>query len=277
MDSIMKKSLIKILAFMSLISLVGCSKIDTHLEAQIEKQSGIKEDAYYQAYCSYAENDKLDKDGYYIDDTQDVSDIVEEELPENLVQISVSDNAYLDIEYYSDPSFKNRITDNIFKLSQGETVYAQVSVNHDAPSSAYCFEGFRILKIDQDGDRELLETKPVGDDGLVLSVKSDDLGKELAIEPVGKYEARELTLMDSYIDNNDEEHPLSGNWIVNDKPVLDNRVSINPVSTYIISYEFDSNEYFYLSSEPECFYSNNEDGLVIFRREKLQMILQTIL
>ena len=263
----MKKYFVSILTSIIMVSLIGCSSINARLEARIAEHSGIKEDTNYKRYSDYAENGKLDKDGYYIDDDE-VTREVTEETQKDIVQVSFSENAYLDVEYYLDSSFTNRIDQNECKLSSGDALYAQVLVNNDAPSSAYTFEGFRILEVDQDGDWQQVETVPLREDGLVLSIKDEVIGKQLAIEPLGKYEARELSLTDSYVDANEQEHPLSGKWIVNDKPVSDNRVSINPVSTYIISYEFDSNNYFYLSSEPECFYSNNEDGIVIFRKRE---------
>lgn len=266
----MKRWNLLLFATALILMLSGCASIDGYLESKMEKQSGIETDTNYQTYQSYIDEGNLDPEGYYREDVFESEGTINEvaEVPENASKVTFSTNGYLNIQYYKDAKFSVEIDSNDTILGTGDCIYATVSLDKSVPSSTYTFAGFRLSEIDEDGSHFELDTLNLGEDGLVLKLPEQYAGKDLAIDPLGTYETRQVSLMDSYIDNEENEHNLSGTWIVNDKPISGHVAEINPVSSYIISYEFDGNEYFYLSSEPECFYSNNDDGVVIFNKRE---------
>lgn len=262
----MKKILLLVVAMLMLL-LTGCSGIGSYLEKQIEKQSGLKADTSYQVYQSYAEKGFLDQDGYYKEEVFE-TEAATTQMPANSARVSFSSNGYLKIRYYSDPAFEQELRMQDGTLQLGDTVYASVALGKNVSSSAYEFSGFRLSEIDEDGERIQLKVIEPLDDGLILQITDEYIGKDLAIDPLGAYASKQVSFKSSYYDNDEREHDLAGTWIVNDKPVSEGVAEINPVSSYIISYEFDGKEYFFLSSEPECYYSNSEDGIVIFNKRE---------
>lgn len=262
----MKKYYFLLMAVL-IITMTGCAKIDGYLESAIEKQSGMLKDSNYQIYQAYADKGSLDQDGYFLENAFETEDAFVE-VPSNVARITFSKNGYLNIRYFKDAEFTEEIVSADALLVTDDCIYASISLDKSVSSTTYGFAGFRLSEIDKDGDHIELGLLKPDENGLVFQLPKQYIGKDLAIDPLGAYETRQVTLKDSYIDNDEKEHELSGMWIVNDKPISGHVAEINPVSSYIISYEFDGNEYFYLSSEPECYYSNNEDGVVIFNKRE---------
>lgn len=262
----MRKVLLLISAFMILL-MTGCSSVSGYLENQMEDQSGLKDDAHFQEYQDYADKGNLDQNGYCKEDVFE-TEKVSSPLPNDSARISFSSNGYLKIAYYSDATMEQELRTQDCVLKKGDCIYASVTLDKSVPSTAYDFAGFRLSEIDDDGERIPVKMLELLEDGLVLQIEDKYVGKELALDPLGAYESRQVSLKSSYFDNDEKEHELPGNWIINDKPITGNVTEINPVSSYIISYEFDSKEYFFLSSEPECYYSNSEDGIVIFNKRE---------
>ena len=97
----MKKLLLQLtICTVSMFSLIGCASINEHFEDQMVRESGILEDPDYLVYEEYAEEGKLDEDGYYAE----VTDIpVEEQKP---IHVTFSDNNNLHIQYYSDAAHR---------------------------------------------------------------------------------------------------------------------------------------------------------------------------
>ena len=261
----MKRLLLLLAILLIVIGLCGGAK--SLVDAKIEDRSGITADANYREYQTYAEDGHLDADGYYKEDVFEAGGALSQ-LPDGAARVSFSTNSNLKITYYSDPEQKQALRMQERILQPGDAVYACVSVSKNASSSAYHFSGFRLSEIDEDGERVPLKVIEPSEDGLVLRITDEYIGKELALDPLGSYGTKTVLFRSSYFDNAEQEHALVGKWVVNDKPVSGSFAEISPISSYIISYEFDSNEYFFLSSEPECFYSNSEDGIVIFRKRE---------
>lgn len=261
----MRKRIIVTALGLSLL-LSGCSSINNALEQEMAKQADISADGNYQTYQEYSQAGKLTEQGYYSQDVFE-EDAVKETIPENSAQVSFAKNSYLDISYFTDAECSEPFVGQTCHLEQGEAIYATVVVGKDAASSMYEFSCFRLYRYTNDG-RELIDIIQPKTDGLVLEITKELVGADLVIEPVGDYGARVISLRDYYTDEDGNEHDLSGTWWIDDKMENGDKVEINPVASYIISYEYDSDEYFYLSSHPECFYSNNEDGIVIFERRE---------
>ena len=159
-------------------------------------------------------------------------------------------------------------------MNPGECVYADIKVSNDVYSSMYEFDSFNVCEYDSEGKRTVVDkweqSVSTTDKGYLAEIKipTDYEGSEVSIEPLGKYRLRQITLNDYYVDETDKEYPLDGTWIIDDEVCTDNVAEISAISSYIISYEYDSDEYFYSSSTPECYYNNNEDGIVIFNQRE---------
>lgn len=262
----MKRIFVQMLVLMVLLLLPGCSRLDAHYVNRIEEESGMTKTPDYQAYQRYEEAGNLDQDGYYLQDAFETEE--DEEAPQGTVRVTFAANAFLKVQYYTDSAFSDSISSNEVYFKPGESIYAEVTLEKTAPSSTYAFSAFRISELDAEGKSTLTKTVTPGETGLIMQISEEDVGKELSIAPMGKYLPRTISFKDSFLDNDEQEHALSGKWMVNDKPVIGHSAEINPVSSYIISYEFDSDQYFFVSSEPNCFYSNNEDGVVIFNKRE---------
>ena len=260
-----KKILFAVLCSALLLS--GCSGVGNYLDNQIKNKSGIVEDANYQVYQNYSDEGKLDEEGYYSEE------VFESEKADGVVKsltpkISFSENSYLDIKYYFDTELTQEIGADQNQIPVGSNIYADVSLDKSVPSTTYDLAGFRLYEVGVDGERILLNTLATDENGLLLQVTTEYEGKDLIIVPFGEYSTRSVSLKSTYTDQDENEHALDGTWYVNDKPINGSTAEINPISSYIISYDFDGNQYFYLSSEPECYYSNNEDGVVIFNKRE---------
>jgi len=260
----MRKKTIFFLSAILALSLTGCSNIKDRIGDQMMKQSGVLADANYQKYKQYAEAGALDVDGYYIERVN------EDKTAHAQIRVTFAVNNNLSVQYYTDAVHRNAVDMTDCYLNPGASIYAVVAVNDDVFSSMYDFSGFRIYEIDADGKRtesaELQMTE--SEEEYVLNIPASFTGTDISIEPVGAYQQRTISLNDYYTDDNNAQMSLTGTWVINDKEYTSDSVEISPVTPYIISYEYDSNEYFYLSSSPECYYTNNEEGIVIFNQRE---------
>ncbi len=259
----MKRKVVLLSISIMMVSLTGCSSINDYLAQRMLEKSGITEEEQYKTYQSYAESGVLDQDGYYKDEQEDIGHDGE-------IHVTFSKNENLGIEYYRD-SAKSIVVDvDDCYINPGDSLYASLTVSEDVFSSTYTFAGFEIYECNEDGTYKLAEDI-AGDyetTGRVLTVPSDCKFTELSVAPTGEYEERKISLYDYYTDDDEKENPLDGTWLINDKEYTSDSISINPISPYIISYEYDSDEYFYRSSLPEAYYNDNEQGIVIFNQRQ---------
>lgn len=262
----MKKKLLFTVLY-SAILLSGCSGASEYLDDQIRRESGIAGDENYQVFQRYMEEGKLDDEGYYLEDSFN-SDKTQDTVLSGTVKVSFSENQYLDVKYYSDVEMTKEIRQDESQIAVGSSIYTNISLEKTIPSTSYGFAGFRILEVDADGERTQVDTLVPDENGFLLQLTPEYEGKDMIIAPYGDYTTRVVSLKSSYLDQDEKEHDLVGTWNVNDKPIDDTSAEINPVSSYIISYDFNGDQYFYLSSEPECYYCNNEDGIVIFNKRE---------
>ena len=245
-----------------MFSLSGCGGINQILEDQMVNQSGLLEDQQYQTYQKYADEGKLDNDGYYKDSAEEP---LETHAP---IHVTFAENNNLKIQYFADADHREILDQTACYMNPGDTIYAHVDIKGDDISTMYEFAGFRVVDISEEGKRtEDTAIKAEGEEpDYVLMIPDGFEGKEVSVEPLGKYQNRAVSLKDYYVDDNGNEIDLDGTWFINEKECHDNSVEISPVSSYVISYKYDSSEYFYLSSTPESFYSNNSDGIIIFNQ-----------
>ena len=251
-------------SLMVILSLImsGCAGISESLENKMVEKAGIVENSEYQTYQTYSSAGKLTSDGYYSDEVFEAESAADDR-PENSVLVSFSSNNYLDVKFYADAIFSKEITEQACYLSAGEQIFATAQVSNEVPSSMYAFAGFRLYRF-EDGKRELVSTIMPEENGFVLEIDDSMVDGDYSIEPIGDYGSRKISLRDYYTDDDGNEQNLAGKWLIDDKEITGDELEINPVASYIISYEYNNDEYFYLSSIPECYYGSHEDGIVIF-------------
>lgn len=244
-------------------SLTGCRSVENAVEENMLKKSGLSEEVSYQNYEKYALSGQLDSDGYFSEEETATPE------PNGSICLTFAKNSNLETHYYKDAAHDTEISDEEYYLNPGDSVYAAVPVNAVSASSMYGFSAFRIYERGSDNAfilSDTLEMKKTAD-GYVLTIPADYTNTDVSIEPIGVYQSRTIALNDYYTDN-DGEHSLSGTWTVNDKPCTEESVKIDPISSYVVSYQYNSDEYFFRSSKPEYAYQGNEAGIVVFKQQE---------
>jgi hypothetical protein len=264
----MKRRVICILSTVLLTGIItGCTDatdmVKTKLYDYCIEKSGIKEDDSYNQYQELLEEGKLNEEGiYYVADTI-LNEGTEEETRPAQIFVTFSNNEYLDVSYYTDSEKQNMVVDSCY-MNPNDSLYATYEVNSNAKSNLYGFDSFRIYSYDEASGMTILNWEEQSGD-CVFQIPSDFKGSEISVVPVGKYKDREIKLNDYQIDNNGNEVKTTGQWFVNNESTNDDSILTNPVSTYTVSYEFDSNEYFLVSTNPVARYVDASQ--VIFNEE----------
>ena len=89
-----KRVMVTLLLTASLLSLTGCSSVNSFIETKMLKKSGILDDGMYVKYQSEIEAGNTDEEGYFVECFQEVQS--------GSIHITFSTNNNLDITYYSD-------------------------------------------------------------------------------------------------------------------------------------------------------------------------------
>lgn len=263
----MKRYIVSLITI-SLITLTGCSRVNSYLEEKMLEKSGILQDETYKEYQKQIEAGNVDKEGYYVENTQQIQN--------GSIHVTFSMNNNLDINYFIDKACDNQIDITNCYLDPGASIYAEVAVSEDVYSSMYEFDTFNICEYDADGNRTVKDkwepNDTTTDKGHLVEIQIplEFEGTELSLEPLGKYKLRQIKLDDYYLDEADEKHPLDGTWMIDDEEYNKDKdfAEISAISSYTVSYEYDSDEYFFSDATPEYYYNNNEDGIVIFNQSE---------
>lgn len=262
----------RLLIYAVLISCVlllfsGCSAITerykNYLDEKIQQESGILEDKDYLDYKGLEEEGKLNEEGTYSDSAYELG---EPEEKAGVIHVTFAKNSFLNVSYYSDPELRNRIDEQSCYLNPGDCVYASEPKTDSPYSSQYVFVRFRVWDCGESGKRALVGDEFSGrDNNLVMAIPSGYTGTELAVEPIGKYEDRELTLTDSYTDDGGNLHELNGLWYVDGRETRSTSLKISPITPYTVIYDYSelAEEYYYVDSTPTCF--SQQEGIVQFR------------
>ena len=96
MEDMKKRLLYLTLGTFLLLTMTGCTSVNSYLEDQMVKKSGILENADYLTYEGYVNDGRIDDEGYYTDSTEES---VEDRAP---VHVTFAENNNLKIQYYSD-------------------------------------------------------------------------------------------------------------------------------------------------------------------------------
>lgn len=254
----MKKYGITLGIFM-MFMLSGCAGMDNYIEQEVRAQSGILEDENYISYQNKVASGNVGEDGFYMQGS-------EEAEKAGSIHVTFATNSKLDVQYFEDDGKSTVLDTTSCYLNPGDHIYAQVETGDDV--ALYEFSGFNIYEYNAAGEKSEAETlkQDYTKTGMVVQIPPEYDKTEICIVPVGKYHSREISLWDYYTDDSGTEHDLSGTWLVNDDVHTGDVVEMNPLSSYVISYQYDNSEYFYVSSEPECYYNDTDDGTIIFQQ-----------
>lgn len=242
-----------LLSILCVLGLSGCDSVENF----ILKQSGILMEDDYQKYMELKNSGQLDEEGYY------TSPELEDYDPEEKVHITFAQNAYIETEYYLDPALTTPVAIPCY-LMLGDCIYAKVIGEEHPFSSYYKFEAFCVYEYDGENrkGKELFWKKDQNDTYTVLQIPEDYKGREVSVEPVGKYEQRTLELNDYYIDGDGQRQATFGVWHVNGEKIYDGKTAVSPVDALEVEFQYDTEKFEYVSSGPESFY--HEDGVVQF-------------
>lgn len=187
------------------------------------------------------------------------------------VKVTFAENSLLNVSYYSDAELTKKIEKENCYLEPEACIYASVPESKTGTSSKYKFDGFRVYEFDKNGEKKLKETILPLEDKLVYKITAVTEGDGIAIVPVGAYEKRVITLSDYVVNANGEKQELAnGTWKVNNNKCTEEEVEINPLTSYGVIYEYEGDDYYFVSATPEeiCHYpteKGNADGKVSFR------------
>jgi|GEM_PF-2199133 len=277
----MKKQLL-IMAAASLL-LGGCGNVKeearSFLENEVTEKSGIKEDEDYVTYESLATEGKLDDNGFYIDEsldeeTDEISDDNYVETNGN-IHVTFADNRYLDIKYYLDENYTSVIDVNNFYLNPGDVIYASNAENLNPYSDDYHLYRFDIYSYGEDNSREKIDVTDATQK-YVYQIPDTFTETQIQIIPIGAYPDGDIMTYTYYEDDIANKISLSnaGTWYVDNEEMTDTK-EIKPNESFIMSYKYDADNYFYVSSQPKCYNEeiSTEDekniGKVEFWEDKL--------
>ena len=238
----MKKSIIVVSAILIIgliAAIIGVSQID------VVKSSNIIEDEDYQKYLELKNNGEIDENGEYIINYEDP----------NKIRVTIAKNKALDVEYYTDEAKTQKI-DSVIYLMPGDTIYIKCNDNGD--EALYHFSRYEIYEFDKDGNREKALT--LTDKVTKYTIPENIKNKEVQIIPYGENNTESILL--SVKDENGKDI-ISGKWKNNDT-ILDNSIlPVGPSEYYQLTYTYNTNEFFFVSSSPKCLIS---DGVVNFEK-----------
>lgn len=255
----MKKTIISFLIVMITV-FAGCSGIDKQVNNAILNKSGILQDANYARYEDYAKNNELDADGYHME-------LPTDGRPTGSIRVAIANNNNLVIDYFSDEGLGNELANPCY-VFPGDSIYARVSVSRDVKSSTYVFDGFRIYEYSDQDKRYLSDSITTSEtEGIYrIDIPNDYSFQELSIVPLGVMEPMQITLSEACKD--DDSVGTMGTWYLDNANYDSGVINISSVTPYIVSYQYDKDMYFCYKTEPECYYQNVTDGIVIFNQRK---------
>ncbi|MGM9941882.1 MAG: hypothetical protein ACI32N_07840 [Bulleidia sp.] len=262
----MKKSGICIMSL--IMTMTGCAQIDSGIEGFIFRKSGIEENTDYQNYKQMKESGQLDEEGYYI--SQEMNHDTDEDTidHEGKVRVSFGSNNYLTVSYFSDEDLKEKLPDKKCYVEPGDTIYAKLMKNNNTNSNMYCLSEYQIIEFDHDGSvSEKYSMTPEGD-VMKLEIPKDFNGSGISIMPIGSYPDRTIEMKVYFVDENGNTCTLldAGTWYNGKKLLNSDSAQFSPTESYSLRYEFDRENYFFVSCSPSPLTENPQDlGSISFK------------
>lgn len=250
----------------AVLLLSGCAAVDRQLGEIFLEESGIKEREEYIRYEQYQEAGNLDESGQYVLSDEQLEEALPQE-PDGQIHVSFADNRYLKILYYTDADMLMPISTSECYLNPGDTIYARLEECKNPNSNLYRLAEYRIKEYDEAGNvrNEYVET-PV-ENVMEYTIPENFTGTELSVFPVGEYADRQISMRVYYVDDSGKECDLgnAGTWFINEEAIHESTAQISSLEAYVLKFEYDTDNYFYVSSGPECFTKDPADaGFVEF-------------
>lgn len=255
------KKLIMSAAVLALF-LTGCAVSEKDIQLELLKQLECTED--YNKYLELEAEDRLDDLGNYVLSSESSEVLTDEQIPEGSVRVTFAENQRIGVKYYYDKEHTKPVEDNVCWLNEGDCIYASAPVIQNAASNTYYFERFRVIRYDENGDKQGELKCDDYEPGLVLQIPMNSGCSDYSVEPVGAYENRVLTLSDFRIGDDGNKVELPGTWIINDTEVNGVSYEISSVSPYAVTYRYNADEYFVVGSQPNFYTHNANDGEASF-------------
>lgn len=253
-------------ALAAVLLLTGCAAVEKPLGQLFLERSGVTAQEDYLRYEQYRDAGRLDGSGQYVPPAEQ-NDAALSQQADGKIHVTFADNRYMEILYFTDPSMTTPLNTEECYLSPGDTVYAKLTGYKNPKSNLYRLSEYRIQEYDQNGNVRHESVEKVTGDVLEYKIPEDFTGTELSVLPVGEYADRQLSVDVYYVDDDGQEHSLgnAGDWFINDADVQESIVHISPLEPYVLRFAYDTENYFYVSSEPECFTKDPSDaGFVEF-------------
>lgn len=250
------------------LTLSGCANVNDYLTSKLEEQakekSGILADQDYQEYQNLEESNKLDENGYYIEAVEiDNEDDVIDDEPSGPIHVTFAENSHIRFTYYLDAEHTEQIDTTNCYLNPGDCIYVSEPNIIEAYSDKYVFSQFSILQFDNNDKKGIFATISASDN-MFFEIPADYAGDSLSVMPLGKYEARVLSLDDRYLDADGNEMEIHGIWRIGSEEYQETTAEISAVAEYNVIYDFRNyiDDYYFVKSDPEPYRVN--DGIIEF-------------
>lgn len=264
-----KSILVCLLLLSSILLLSGCSKIDSYIEGAISNQAQIEiqQSDEYKQYEEYLSENLLNEEGTYQLDLSE-SSIAPSMIEDGTIPVTLARNTFLSCQYRRNEDAAYPIGTEVCYLNPGDSLYVSGMTINNSNSNLYTFSEYRIWSYDAEGRRggtPYAEVK--NDSGLLLTVPMDYTGLGFAVEPLGIYSDRSISVRAYFINNSGQQQIIGGGtWTVGKREFKDT-VKISPVDSYTLKYDYSkyADDYYFVSSTPKCWYSKDDSQTVIFQ------------
>lgn len=253
-------------AFLIILVLLlsGCTSINKGLEKAIHSNVSFENDPDFQVYQQLSENGRLNSDSIYIE-ADSITAAPSSFADRGQIHVTFASNGFLKIRYYADAELKKLINQKECFLNPGDTIFATVE-SRNTISNLYGIARYLIIEYDAEGNIKA-QFSQEADSNEVFSIPTDFSGNDLSIIPIGAYPDRKLSMRAFYIDDKNQEIDLAnaGRWSINDEPCSGNQAAISPIVPYALRFDFDTKNYFFVSSTPGSFTADpDRTGFVEF-------------
>ena len=268
-----KKKLILNLVAVCLM-LPGCSNVNEYLTEKLEEKtlegSEILEDQDYLEYQDLEASGKLDDNGIYLETAEIKDEDVDDAELSGQIHVTFAENSHIRLTYYYDAECTEQIDTSQCYLNPGDCIYASEPKIIEAYSNKYLFKEFRIMKYDSNNQPESTATV-LGNDNLVFEIPAEYAGDKLSVLPLGRYEARVLTLDDYYLNVDGDEVEFHGTWWIDSEGFSETTVEIDSTVDYQVIYDYSDyvNDYYFVKSVPNPF-SADDSGIIEFSKSTPQ-------
>ncbi|MBQ6490290.1 MAG: hypothetical protein IJI75_13820 [Solobacterium sp.] len=232
--------LIKSILLSTIVFFTGCSRLTDQIQNEVIEKSQIEETDTFREY------------------QKRIGDTEERTAP---IRVTFASNAKIKIDYYYDAAKVNKVEMPSCYLNPGDELYYEVSADK-SDSDRYEFSGFNISDYSEHTNK-VLDWKS-DEDGLVIKIPEDFSGTEIQISPIGNYGTRTLTLDDYYVDGFGKIQNINGSWIINSQLTQEDTYTIDSIRPYSVSYEYDSQRYYFLNASPLPIANSDLNGKVVF-------------